>query len=431
MSLLRLIGKKYDIGFKLFQEDPKIPIYSKWGAPSLEQISDLLSLSKAERIEYLDQYQDHVWVYVCTFDVSEAAANVPWKLFSRKDPQKEIEKHEIIDLLNRPNSKTSNHQLKFAIFAYRQLMGNSYTYLVGNNPDSVVSQSNKPKALFVLVADRVSVKRSDIQPVDKYIYTIDGRSQPFDPIEIVHTKQFNPKDEVLGQSTIESLKSTLLEDKHAAQFQSSFFKNSLVPSGVLSTEGALSNEQRKRLKKQLEEKHVGKGRSHKPLLLEEGTKWQSIAMSPKDVEWLNKHKINRENILAAFGEPPTIAGIEGSNFAESKIYEGIFYTKTVIPMVNDVIQTFNISICPFYDDDLFFQADLSGIQALHESLEEIRTLGKDAVPGIITPNEMRKIYADTFGFDLPDLLGGDVLLYPATMIPITDLGGEAENLGET
>ncbi len=422
MSIYNLAKKRFFQG-KIDTRKP-VPIHQAWGMSSLEEISFLLGLERGERIEFLNQYSEEIWVYVCTFDVSEAAASVPLKLFSKNDPQKEIEKHDLLDIMDKPNLAAAKHEFKFANYAYLELHGNTYIYLAGNNINIPVSRTNPPRSMFVLLPDLMNIKRGRLRPIEQYLYTVNGSITKFDPIEIIHPRYFNPRDRALGQSTIAALKKTLLENKHAREFQGSFFKNSLVPSGVLSTDDKLGDKQFDRLKKQIEEKFTGKGRSHKPLLLEQGTSWQSIAMTPKDVEFLNKYVINRDEILSAFGEPPTIAGIPTANYAQSKIQEQIFWTKTIIPKVNRFTDFLNLSLCPFFGDDLFFKPDTSGIQALHESITDTTSMLSSLTDILISKNEGRKFLNINFGMDLPNVgKEGDKLYVAGNLFEIGDVSG--------
>lgn len=415
----------YDFTFKQRKKPPKepdVPIYSQWGESVQDQFSRLLGDSESKRIDFLDTYSNHEWVNVSTFDVSEASASIPWKLFSKKDPSKEITDHELLDILNRPNFFTTTHDFRFEIFAYNQLSGNSYTFMVGNNTTTSVSRQNSPQSLINLIPDQMSIERSRTRLIKQYIYTVDQDVTKFEPSEIIHTKRFNPKDMALGQSQIEPLKDTLLEDRNAKRWQAGLYKNSLVAGGVFSTEGPLSKGQKERLEKQLKDKYTGTGNTHKFLITESGTKYQQITMTPKDVEFLNQTKANREKVLAVFGEPPTIAGLENANFAESKIFEQIFWTKTVIPLVNRVIDTFNMQYIPLFDDSLFLQADTSGIQALHENFTDVVSMVHDLTPVVMTVNEGRRIISQQFGFDLPELKNGDILYIPVNMVPVDEVG---------
>jgi len=423
------VAKHYfnSLEFKLNVSSPSPPIFSQWGTSSIEEFSELLGLAKGERLDQLEQYKIHVWVYVCTFDISEAAANIPLRLFSKKNPEEEIKTHPVLDLMECPNSRTCRHEFLFSHYAYQELWGNSYVYMVGDNDSITVSRTNVPKAMFMLIPNRVSIKRGIEQPIEKYGYQRDEDTILFEPIEILHPKQFAPEDMALGQGTITALKDTLIEDRHAKQFKASFFQNSLVPSGTFSSDGPLSKQQFERLEKQLKDKNVGVGKRHKFIILEAGAKWQSITMSPKDVEFLNQYKINREELLAAFGVPPTIVGIESANFAESLTQERNFYINTIKPKVNRFVDTLNIMLTPFYSDDIFFKPDWSGVAALHQTLEDTTTMLDRLTDKVITKNEGRAILNKNFGFDMPVTDGGDNLYVGANLIPISELGNDIDD----
>lgn len=67
-------------------------------------------------------------------------------------------------------------------------------------------------------------------------------------------------------------------EEHGARL----FSNGAVTSGVLRTEQTLSDQAYERLKKDFEERHTGLGNAHRPMILEMGLDWKSMALNAED-----------------------------------------------------------------------------------------------------------------------------------------------------
>jgi HK97 family phage portal protein len=86
------------------------------------------------------------------------------------------------------------------------------------------------------------------------------------------------------------------------------FKNGLRPSGVLTFEAWLSPEQRDLAEKKLTEKFLGAMNAGRPLILEGGTKWSQLTISPEDAQMLESRSFSVEEICRFFGVPPHMVG---------------------------------------------------------------------------------------------------------------------------
>ena len=68
-------------------------------------------------------------------------------------------------------------------------------------------------------------------------------------------------------------------EEHGARL----FSNGAVTSGVLRTEQTLSDQAYERLKKDFEERHTGLGNAHRPMILEMGLDWKSMALNAEEI----------------------------------------------------------------------------------------------------------------------------------------------------
>ncbi len=113
----------------------------------------------------------------------------------------------------------------------------------------------------------------------------------------------------------------------------------------------LTDMQFNRLREEVDARHTGAGAAGRPLLLEGGLKWQEMGMSPKDMDWLSGRDMNAREIALAFGVPPQMIGIPGSqtyaNYAEARLS---LYEDTVIPHVREIVSELNAWLIPMFEE---------------------------------------------------------------------------------
>lgn len=88
-------------------------------------------------------------------------------------------------------------------------------------------------------------------------------------------------------------------EEHGARL----FSNGAVTSGVLRTEQTLSDQAYERLKKDFEERHTGLGNAHRPMILEMGLDWKSMALNAEDSQFTETRKFQLEEICRLFRVP--------------------------------------------------------------------------------------------------------------------------------
>jgi HK97 family phage portal protein len=111
-----------------------------------------------------------------------------------------------------------------------------------------------------------------------------------------------------GMSTLHFGRNTFSLARAVDRSAGGMFKNGLRPSGVLTFENWLSPEQRKLAEDKLTEKYLGAMNTGKPLILEGGTKWQQLTISPEDAQMLESRSFSVEEICRFFGVPPHMVG---------------------------------------------------------------------------------------------------------------------------
>ena len=74
-----------------------------------------------------------------------------------------------------------------------------------------------------------------------------------------------------------------------------------------------AHDQFERLKCELEAAFSGSVNAGRPMLLDGGLKWQSMAMSPADMDFATLKSAAAREIALAFGVPPMLLGLPGDN----------------------------------------------------------------------------------------------------------------------
>lgn len=363
-------------------------------------------------------FNKNVWVYRCVMEIAKAGSNIPIILYRRnsRGDLKEIENHSILELLKRPNTHMSQQEFMENVIAFSQLAGNSYVHHNGPN-------GKPPRELWVLRPDRMKVIPDRNELIRGYQYEVNGQTANLKRKEVSHIKLFSALDDYYGMSPIQVGARSIDLDNFSNDWNASLLQNGARPSGAMVTEGTLGDSEYNRLQKAIDEKYAGSKNAGKPMLLEGGLDWKEMSLSPQEMDYIETKSMTRLEICSAFGVPPEIVGDHEhatySNYQEAR--KG-FYQDTVIPVVNKVLDVFNVDLVPKFDDRLFLAIDRSKIDALQEDRDKVYERAIKAVEaGLLEVNEGR----EHMGYEAIE--GGNVRFMPQGKIPV---GEDAPDLTE-
>jgi HK97 family phage portal protein len=220
-------------------------------------------------------------VYRCVRMIAEAAAQVPLGVTENGT---RLTDHPVLSLLAHPNPNTSGAELFESMYAYLQTAGNAYLQAVVDN--------GEVKGLFELRPDRMQAVPGPDGYAMAYNYTSGGRTTRLDQLalpipQVLHLKLFHPLDDTYGMAPLQAAQQSLDIHNAAASWNKSLLDNAARPSGALvysSAAGSLTSQQFERLKEELELGFQGAANAGRPMVLEGGLDWKTIAMSPKDMD---------------------------------------------------------------------------------------------------------------------------------------------------
>lgn len=119
-----------------------------------------------------------------------------------------------------------------------------------------------------------------------------------DPENILHIPGLT-FDGYVGISPIQECKNAFGLSMAAEKFGAQFFGNGARATGVLSHPGQLEDEAYENLKKSVREWATGES-ALRPIILEEGMKWEQVTVAPNDAQFIATRQFQRSEIAALY-----------------------------------------------------------------------------------------------------------------------------------
>lgn len=220
--------------------------------------------------------------------------------------------------------------------------------LHGNAYLQLVEALGSPAELFLLQPDRVSPEMDERGWPRAYLYKAGrktvriSRHDDLERMQLIHIKALNPIQEQLGLGCLEAASAAASIHNRASQWNKALLDNAARPSGALTYEppdgAALSATQFERLRGEIEKQFSGSSNAGRPLLLEGGLRWQSLGLSPTDMDFVAVKEAAARDIALAFGVPPVLLGLPGDT-AYSNMREAgrALYRQTVLPIAERIL----------------------------------------------------------------------------------------------
>ncbi|KST59701.1 portal protein [Methylobacterium sp. GXS13] len=315
-------------------------------------------------------YQGNPVVHRAVRLVAEGAASLP--LVATGASAGAARAGDLLALLARPNPRESGTRLLETLYADLLLSGTAYLEAVSLDGRTAALQALRPGRMRMLPGP-------DGWPA-AYVYTVGGTSRRFDlpapgdpeVAPILALSLFHPDDDYAGLAPIEAAATALDIHNAASAWNKALLDNAARPSGALVFAGAaLTEPQFDRLKAELEANYQGAANAGRPLLLEGGLDWKPLALSPRDMDFVEAKNAAAREIALAFGVPPLLLGLPGdsthANYAEAN---RALYRQTLIPLAARTAQAPAGALEPAFGA-LDLEPDLDRIEALSGERESL------------------------------------------------------------
>lgn len=332
-------------GRRLFVSDrtPNVPIYSD------------MTVSRATR----QGYKISIYVYRSVRTIIQACSAIPWMVVDKDN--EEIPEHPFTLLMKHPNPVFSWQDMIEFLVAHLELCGNElWQPLLVNG---------LPRELWPVMPDMVSPIPSDVQGEWLKAWEVRTQSGRYEvpPETFIHFQQVDPGNPYWGTGPLMAAARTIDTDNEAQDTQKVSMQNRGTPSGVFTHDAAMTDEQFEEANRRVNEIYLSKSRRRAPWVLGAGAKWQQMAMTPVEMDYVASRLRGLRDIAGAFGINPIFLGdMEQSTLDNMRQARLGLYEDVAIPLLDDVKATMNLKLAPYYGNDITITYDASNVAALRE-----------------------------------------------------------------
>jgi HK97 family phage portal protein len=367
-------------------------------------------------------YDEQSTVYRCATVIAQTVASTPLRFYEatlgEAEEKTELPRnHPIVELFRHVNNRSTTYQHILETFLSLELTGNAYWELTPKGPPKRRTLLGAVEELWHLRSERVRVVPSSTG-IRGYLYEVNNRKIAFNAEEILHIEYPDPNNDWYGVSPLRAAFRSLLGNELIDKHHNAFLKNEARPSAVVMMESDLINEhQMKTLARTWEELYSGPENSGRTILLPKGRSYTPITIPPKDMELLETKKLNRDDIMIAYGVPPMFFNVmDRATFENARTQVLIFWENTVIPRMKLFTDTLNEILLPRLGyPEVIAEFDTSDVAVFRE-LEQERARSNATLidKGVLTINEVRT----SMGFEPVEW--GDQWWGPFNLVPLTD-----------
>jgi len=361
-----------------------------------------------------DRARTYSAVYRATALISQTIGWLPWSVL--RDMRQEWS-HPVHYLLHsRPCKEMSAMCFKETLVRDALLWGNGYAEIE-------FSRNGMPRALWRLLPSRMQIFRSE-ETLDVFYryFALDGRVFELPQSRIFHLKGLG--DGLIGDSIVGYAAKSIAAGLASEDTNNKLMENQLVPSGIITHPGRLSPEAAERLKTQFAKRYMGRENAGKPILMEEGMKFEAVTIRPEDAQFLESRRFGIEEIARWFGVPPhKLADMERATFSNIEHQSLEFVTDALMPWVKKLEEEADYKLLRGSVDGYYTKIDVRGLlRGDNKSRMEYYKGG--VTNGIFSINDCRAWE------DLPPVEGGDEHFVQAQMIPIS-AAAQSQGMNET
>jgi HK97 family phage portal protein len=377
-------------------------------------------------------------VYACIRIRSESVAKLPLKVYQEDDfGVRKQSSHNVAQLLRlRPNPFMSAYDFWKVTETQNCLYGNAFVNIEFD------TRTGKPIALWPIDAQKVTIYVDDdtgisgiMQPRSRLWYVVDlGYEQrKIAADEMLHFRGGLTLNGIVGLSPIDQLRASIENQAQANEFVNKFFKQGLQVKGLVQYVGDLNEEAKRTFREKFEAMSSGLNNAHRIALMPIGYKFEPIAITLEDAQFIENAQLTIRQIAAAFGiKMHQLNDLSRATYNNTTEQQKEFYTDTLQPILTGYEQELTYKL--FLDDEITdgffirFNADAILRADIKSRYEAYKTAIQS---GFMTPNEARELE------ERPPKPGGDDLIVNGNMVKLTEVGaayrkggGGAEGQGE-
>ena len=348
-------------------------------------------------------------VYACVRVISETIASLPLGIYETvNDGNEKATDHPLYKLLHdEPNSEMTSFVFREVMLAHLLLYGNSYSQIIRSGKNQVIG-------LYPLLPDHMDVDRDSKGNLTYTYTTSDGKTVSIKPRDVLHIPGLG-FDGVMGYSPIALEKNAIGLGIASEEYGSKFFSNGARPSGILTHPNTVKNP--KALRESWNSAYGGSSNSNRVAILEEGMRFEPIAIPNNEAQFLETRKFQVDEICRIFRVPPHLVGnLEHATFSNIEHQSIDFAVHTIRPWLVRIEQAMNRALLSDQEKGRFFvQFNIDGLmRGDYKSRMEGYAIGRQN--GWLSANDIRALENQN---PIPADQGGDAYLVNGNMISIS------------
>lgn len=267
-------------------------------------------------------------VYACRRVLSETLAAMPIKIYRKRKNgtgRDLVDDHPLYEILHdTPNAEMTAFNFQETMQDHIVSSGNGYAY-------KEIDGRGRVKSLKLLNWQQITPQRNKDTGRIEYIFNDNGTKITFSQDEIFHIAGLGFNG-IVGYSPIYMAMEAVGLGLAAEQFAAYFYSNGANIGGFIELPGNVRD--KNALRKEIEEKFAGLGKSHKVMLLENGMKFQKLVMPLNEAQFIETRKFQKQEIASIYRVPlHLIQDLDKATFANIEHQDLGFIKHTMFPWV--------------------------------------------------------------------------------------------------
>ena len=360
-------------------------------------------------------------VYACVRILAESIASLPLHVYAYRGQGKErVPEHPLYFLLHdSPNPEMTSFVFRETAMIHLLLWGNAYAQILRDCRGKVIG-------LYPLLPDKMEVGRDSRTGEIYYTYTRTTEENPnfkdkgqirLRKEDVLHIPGLG-FDGLVGYSPIAMAKNAIGIALATEEYGAAFFKNGARPGGVLEHPGVLKDPSK--LRESWHAVYGGTMNTGRIAVLEEGVKYQQIAIPPEEAQFLETRKFQIDEIARLYRVPPHMIGdSEKSSFNNIEQQSLEFVKYTLNPWVVRWEQSLQKTLLTDKErEEYFIRFKVDGLlRGDYKSRMEGYAIGRQN--GWLSANDIRGL-EDMNPIERDE--GGDLYLINGSMTKLKDAG---------
>ncbi|HEY1037149.1 MAG TPA: phage portal protein [Candidatus Paceibacterota bacterium] len=368
--------------------------------------SDNISFDGKTQYDFLKYNEISLYVNKAIEKRAEKVSEVQFVL---KKGDKVIDRHPLVDLLNKPNQFHTGKQFWKAYQKHMDITGNAFIYL---EKSTELFDPMKVKAMHLLRPDLVTVQFDTTgNIITGYEYKrAGGATTIYKPEDILYSFEPDPMNLLKGVSLLKAGVRAIETEVQLAEYQAKILKNGGKVDGVFKFKAAnLTKVQMEEIKKSYKDQREELGEYDNNLFLGGDTDYVQLGLKPEELSYLASKGVTLDDISILTSVPKSILAVSSQEtYANADASISIFLRETIKPLITSLVTMLDWRFIPA-------EFDLDFIDPTPEDVDrKIKLVEAAHSTNSVTINEKRKV----LGFEPYKNPEADQILVPFNLSPL-------------